>query len=192
MQQTINLFAQTKVKETAKKTEKKFISVPNLGDKISKFNDLKDRIESATGELKMLEGDIKTAGKELFLKEYKAGKLKPDSFKMQDASGAACMFICMDKYISVDESKAEILEQFEGLLNEKLTYKINPDLVDKYAAVLSELIVNCKEISDEDKGQLIQGEKQYTVAKGSIDRLLQYNNPDQVFELIQPICALKK
>lgn len=192
MKSTINLFAATKVKETVKKSEKKFISVPELGDKILKFNNLKDQIEAATGELKMIEGDIKTTGRDLFLKEYQALKLRPESFKMQDASGASCMFICMDKYTSVDETKAEVLENYEGLINENLTYKINPLLVDKYAAVLSKLIVGCKDISAEDKTQLIQGEKQYTVAKGTIDRLLQYDNPKEIFELINPICSLKK
>jgi hypothetical protein len=43
-----------------------------------------------------------------------------------------------------------------------------------------------------DKGNLISGEKTFSVAKGSIDRLMQYDNPEQVFELINPIIALKK
>jgi hypothetical protein len=30
------------------------------------------------------------------------------------------------------------------------------------------------------------------VAKGSIDSLMQYANPEQVYELINPIVALKK
>lgn len=189
----INLFAApVKAKETAKKTEKKLIAVPALGDKISRFNALKDTIEAATGELKMIEGDIKSAGRELFMKEYKAARLRPDSFKMMDSTGAGCMFIAMDKYISVDEGKAEMLQQFDGLLDEKLTFKINPELIDQYGAVLSALIMNCKDIAPEDKALLIQGEKQYTVTKGSIDRLMQYEAPEQIFELIQPIVSLKK
>ena len=190
---TINLFAATKVKEPAKKVSaKKQFKVTLLDNKIAKFSDLKNQIESATSELKMIEADIKTVGKDLFLKEYKAGKLRPESFKIEDASGASCMFICMDKYTIVDENKAEILQQFDNLLDERLTYKINPDLVEKYAAVLSGLIVNCPDISDEDKTQLIQGEKQYGIVKGALDRLLQYDAPEQIFELINPIVALKK
>jgi hypothetical protein len=64
--------------------------------------------------------------------------------------------------------------------------------VEKYGAILSELILNCQDIDDADKGQLISGERTYGVQKGSIDRLLQYDNPEQVFELINPIVALKK
>jgi hypothetical protein len=190
---TTNLFASaTKVKETAKKTDKKVINAPELGNKIQRFAELKQLIDSATGELKMIEGDIKGIGKKLFMSEYKQQRSTPDNFKIQDETGNSCMFICMDKYTIVDETKASILANFEGLLAENVVYKFNADLVEKYGAVLSELILNCSDIDDLDKGNLISGEKTFSVAKGSIDRLMQYANPDQVYELINPIVALKK
>ena len=191
--QTTNLFATaTKVKETAKKTDKKVINAPELGNKIQRFAELKQLIDSATGELKMIEGDIKGIGKKLFMSEYKQQRSTPDNFKIQDETGNSCMFICMDKYTIVDETKAGILANFEGLLAENVVYKFNADLVEKYGAVLSELILNCSDIDDLDKGNLISGEKTFSVAKGSIDRLMQYANPEQVYELINPIVALKK
>jgi|TARA_R110000822_G_scaffold14551_4_gene51072 hypothetical protein len=190
---TTNLFASaTKVKETAKKTDKKVINAPELGNKIQRFAELKQLIDSATGELKMIEGDIKGIGKKLFMSEYKQQRSTPDNFKIQDETGNSCMFICMDKYTIVDETKASILANFEGLLAENVVYKFNADLVEKYGAVLSELILNCSDIDDLDKGNLISGEKTFSVAKGSIDRLMQYANPEQVYELINPIVALKK
>ena len=190
---TTNLFASaTKVKETTKKTDKKVISSPILGNKVQKYAELKQMIDSATGELKMIEGDIKAVGKDLFMKEYRSQRSTPDNFKIQDDTGNACMFICMDKYTIVDEGKANILSQYDGLLAENVVYKFNADLVEKYGAVLSELIINCPDIDDLDKGNLITGEKTFSVAKGSIDRLMQYDNPEQVFELINPIVALKK
>jgi hypothetical protein len=191
--QTTNLFATaTKVKEIAKKTDKKVINAPELGNKIQRFAELKQLIDSATGELKMIEGDIKGIGKKLFMSEYKQQRSTPDNFKIQDETGNSCMFICMDKYTIVDETKAGILANFDGLLAENVVYKFNADLVEKYGAVLSELILNCSDIDDLDKGNLISGEKTFSVAKGSIDRLMQYDSPEQVFELINPIVALKK
>lgn len=190
---TTNLFATaTKVKEKASKTDKKVIKAPNLTDKVKRYADLKQQIDAATGELKMIEGDIKAVGKELFMQEYKAQKSTPDNFKIQDEAGFTCMFICMDKYTIVDENKAQILSQFDGLLAENVVYKFNAELVEKYGQILSELILNCPSIDDMDKGNLISGEKTFSIAKGSIDRLMQYDNPEQVFELINPIVALKK
>ncbi len=191
--QTTNLFAAaTKVKETIKKTDKKVLDAPELGNKIQKYAELKQLIDSATGELKMIEGDIKATGKELFMAEYLKYKNTPDNFKIKDTTGNSCMFICMDKYTIVDESKAAILGNYDGLLAENVVYKFNAELVEKYGQVLSELILNCPNIDDIDKGNLISGEKSYSVAKGSIDRLMQFNDPKQVFELINPIIALKK
>lgn len=190
---TTNLFATaTKVKETTKKTDKKVIKSPLLGNKVKRYAELKQLIDNATGELKMIEGDIKMVGKDLFMQEYKQQKSTPDNFKIQDDTGNSCMFICMDKYTIVDEAKAGILANFEGLLAENIVYKFNAELVEKYGQVLSELILNCSGIDDMDKGNLISGEKTFSVAKGSIDRLMQYDNPEQVFELINPIVALKK
>jgi hypothetical protein len=188
-----NLFATaTKVKETTKKSDKKVIKAPLLADKVKRYAELKHAIDSATGELKMIEGDIKNVGKDLFMKEYRQQKSTPDNFKIEDETGNTCMFIVMDKYTSVDEVKAGILGQFEGLLAENVVYKFNADLVEKYGAVLSELILNCPDIDEEDKSNLISGEKTFAVTKGSIDRLMQYDSPEAVFELINPIVALKK
>jgi len=190
---TTNLFATaTKVKETTKKTDKKVIQAPILGNKVQRYAELKQIIDSATGELKMIEGDIKAVGKDLFMKEYRSQKSTPDNFKIQDDTGNACMFICMDKYTLVDENKASILDKYDNLLDENIVYKFNAELVEKYGAILSELILNCTGIDDLDKGNLISGEKTFSVTKGSIDRLMQYDSPEQVFELINPIVALKK
>jgi hypothetical protein len=190
---TTNLFAATTTKTAApKKADKKVVSAHELGDKVKRFADLKNQIDALTGELKMIEGDIKGKGRELFVQEYKRERRTPDNFKIQDQTGSSCLFIVMDKYTAVDEEKAAILKDFDGLLGENVVYKFNTELVEKYGSVLSELILNCPDIADEDKGNLISGERTYSVSKGSIDRLLQFANPEQVLELINPICALKK
>lgn len=190
---TTNLFATaTKVKDTIKKADKKVIKAPILGNKVQRYAELKQIIDSATGELKMIEGDIKSVGKALFIQEYLSQRSTPDNFKIEDENGNTCMFICMDKYTAVDENKANILGQFENLLDENIVYKFNSELVEKYGAILSELILNCNNIDEVDKGNLISGEKSFSVAKGSIDKLMQYNDPASIFELINPIVSLKK
>ncbi len=190
---TTNLFAATTTKTAApKKADKKVLSAHELGDKVKRFADLKNQIDALTGELKMIEGDIKGKGRELFVQEYKRERRTPENFKIQDQTGSSCLFIVMDKYTAVDDEKAAILKDFDGLLGENVVYKFNTELVEKYGSILSELILNCPDIADEDKGNLISGERTYSVNKGSIDRLLQFANPEQVLELINPICALKK
>ena len=192
----INLFATgTKVKEAAtKKTDKQIFKAPDLSNQCQEFLELKNKVEADTAKMKMLEGEIKTAGKDLYLKQYTKNKLKPESFKIQDATGAACLFMVMDKYTVVDEAKVEAFKalEYDDLLSSKVVYTINAEMVEKYGEILSSLIINSKEIADEDKGQLIAGELTYSVAKGSIERLMQFEAPERVFDLINPIVALKK
>lgn len=189
---TTNLFATATVKETAKskKADKKVIPA-NLGDKISRFNELRAKIDALTGELKMIEGDIKSEGKSIFLSEYRKEKRTPESFKIMDENGSQALFIVSDKYTAVDENKAEILRNYD-LLDENVTYKFNSELIGKYGQVLSDMIFGCGLINEEDKRHLISGEKVYSVKKGAIDRLNQYENIEDVFELINPITSLKK
>lgn len=189
----INIFTTSvKVKEAIKKTDKKIILAPQLEDKIQQFLELKQEIDSATGRLKMIEGDIKATGRELFISEYLKQKSTPENFKIQDRTGNSCMFIVMDKYTSVDETKADFLSSMDGLITENVQYKVNPEMIEKYGAVISNLIYGCKLISEEDKPLIITGEKTFSVTKGSIDRIMQYENPAEVFELINPVVALKK
>jgi hypothetical protein len=191
----VNLFnTNLKAKEPGtKKTDKKVINAPQLEDKVRRFSELKAQIDEATAQLKMIEGDIKAEGRAQFLCEYTRERKTPDNFKLMDKTGASCLFIVMDKYTAVDETKAELLRQYDGLLTENRTFKMNTELVDKYGAIISDLIVNCPDIADEDKGQLIAGEIAYSVAKGSIDKLLiQSGTPSEIFELINPIVSLKK
>ena len=74
--QTTNLFAKTTTKTaTPKKADKKILPAPQLTDKISRYSDLKQQIEALTGELKMIEGDINTTGKEIFYKSTESKRV---------------------------------------------------------------------------------------------------------------------
>lgn len=191
---TANLFTATVKATGPKKADKKLFKAPELGDKIGKLMALKATIEASTAELKMIEGDVKGIGRTLFMGEYLTQKRTPENFIIQDEKGATCQFVVMDKYTIVDETKAAMLDAagVSDLLEEKIEYKFNADLVAKYGGILSQLIIDCPDISEEDKGNLISGEKSFSIKKGSIDRLLQYENPAGVFEIINPITMIRK
>jgi hypothetical protein len=91
-----------------------------------------------------------------------------------------------------------MLEQYSGLLETKTTYEFNPDILEKEVSsgmtvgdVVSMLIQDSKLLSDADKENLIKAKTTMRVPKGTIDRLMDYDNPREVFNLISPILALK-
>jgi hypothetical protein len=63
-------------------------------------------------------------------------------------------------------------------------------LLDKYGEVLTNLINNSKDIEEKDKEKLVKGESTTTIKSGSVDKLLNYPNPEEVFTLIEPVMAL--
>jgi hypothetical protein len=70
-------------------------------------------------------------------------------------------------------------------------YSLNPEILDRLGDTISKIIMDSKLISDEDKKNLLISETVTTVKKGTIDRLLQYEDPALIFELIEPVLSLK-
>jgi hypothetical protein len=90
------------------------------------------------------------------------------------------------------------LRQFGGLLEEKTTYEFDSEILEKEVSdgmtigdVVSMLIQDSKLIPDSDKANLIKAKMSMRVPKGTLDRLMDYDNPREVFSLISPILALK-
>jgi hypothetical protein len=114
------------------------------------------------------------------------------------ADTAQTMFVPSDKYITINEDRANYLvETFgETAVEEKTTFAFDNEMVDKYGEVLSGLIESCDEISDEDKEKIIKAVTAYSVAKGTIDKLKDYSEDTDmeivsIVEEVKPVIALK-
>ena len=62
---------------------------------------------------------------------------------------------------------------------------------DKYGEVLSRLIEESDEISDDDKGKIIKAVTAFSVAKGTIDVMKSYGKVEDVMNEVKPVIALK-
>ena len=181
--------AKVKTTTSTKKSTHQVHSIS--GTYCSEYSDLKTIIENATGKLKMIEGKLKEQVKSIFVEEYNRTGKCPDNFKVQDESGKNLLGIVMDKYISCDAQKYELLKDVE-LVEEKRTFTFNTELLEKYRSVIENLLVNCSEIDEEDKPNLIEGVISYNVKKGAIEELAnKEQSVDELFALIQPIVQLK-
>jgi hypothetical protein len=80
-----------------------------------------------------------------------------------------------------------------GVLESTTTYTINADVLNKpgVAEAISKMIMQSKVLTEEDKLSLIKAETKTVVKKGTIDRLLQFDNPAMIFDLIEPVVSLK-
>jgi hypothetical protein len=187
-----NLFAAAKpaAATSASKKGKEDVFVNGIADEITRYDALKAIIKNAEAEQGVIGDRLKEVGVDKFLELYELRRRNPDTFNLADED-KKIMFIVMDKYKKVEPEKAEMLANYDGLLETITTYKFNPELLDRTGEIVSRLIMESSELSDDEKANLIIAETKTQIQKGAIDRLLDYDNPAQIFTLIEPILALK-
>jgi len=186
------------VKTTAAKDKKVRLNVtdPTFFSKVEKLEQLNDTLKSAKAQADMISDEIKDLAKSEWVDYYSQTGKNPESVMIvQEVAGdtAQVMFIPTDKYITVTEARAEELRETYGeeIVEEDTTFAFDSAMIEKYGEVLSMLIENCSDITDADKEKIIKATTKYSVAKGTIDKLNQYGDVQEVMEAVKPVVALK-
>lgn len=196
-----NLFSKAKSTapaKSAKKDEKVRINLndPDFFNKISLLENLQDRMKSDKAQADMLADEIKDLSKEEWVRLYEKTGKNPGSVFVEsivDGETAQVMFVPSDKYITLNPDRAEVLiEKFgQDIVEEKTTFAFDNDMIEKYGEVLSNLIMNCDDISDDDKERIIKASTSYSVAKGTIDKMKSYGPVMEIMDEVKPVIALK-
>ena len=198
-----NLFAKAKktapVKKTAAKDKKVRLVVDdsNFFDKVQTLETLQETLKSAKAKADLISDELKDIAKDKWAAQYESTKVNPESVMIvqDNANGdtAQFMFVPTDKYISINEERAEELKEAYGddIVEEKTTFSFDNDMIEKYGEVLSMLIENCDEITEADKEKIIKAVTAYSVAKGTIDKFNQYGEVVEMIETVKPVVAIK-
>lgn len=189
--QAVNLFSIAKKVEPKKKaTEEKNVIPCDLN--LKRWSELKELIADSEAEQKMIEGEIKEQAKAKFLELYQQQRSRPESFIFEGADSGRCMIIVQDRYITVTEEKLSSFDLADNCIEKLQDFSFNPELLEKYSGVISEMIVNSKKIADEDKGQLILVKEKTVIKKGLINSLYSFGERmKDVFNFAEPIMNLK-
>ena len=147
-------------------------------------------MKNAKAESDLIGGRIKEVGSQKWLELYEQSGTNPNSINLIDGD-ETIMLQVKDAYKKVEPEKKVILqENYPDLVETTVVFTFNDTLLDKYGEVVFNLIKNSKEIAEQDKDNLIKGESTTKIKKGSIDKILNYPNPEEVFILIEPTMAL--
>ena len=198
---TKNLFAKAKSvapKTTKAKDEKVRITVEDATffDKIQKLETLQDQMKVAKAKADMISDELRDLGKDEWSKLYdKTGK-NPGSVMLEQTVNedvAQLMFVPTDKYITINEARAEELREAYGeeIVTEETTFGFDAAMIEKYGEILSRLIEESDEIAEKDKEKIITAKTTFTVAKGTIDNFTKYGEVAEVMEAVKPVVALK-
>ena len=200
----ISVFGAAKLKTTAKsaKEDKPIVKATGLEQKLVEFSTLNGELSDAKAQLGAVTDEIKTISREKFVELYKQNKENPHTFLIQ--AGEECiMVIPSDKYEKVaDEARAEqlIKEYGKDVVTISERFYFNPAVIerngDAIKKLVDNLIVNAKNITEDDKKNLLTKEISFAITKGTIDNLVEYsktsgNDIATVVENIRPIFQLK-
>jgi hypothetical protein len=187
------------VKKTSAKDKKVRLTVedPTFFEKVEKLEELQETLKSAKAKADLISDELKDIAKELWADEYEKTKKNPESVMIvqenESGSTSQFMFVPTDKYISINEERAEELKEAYGedIVEEKTTFSFDNDMIEKYGEVLSMLIENCDEIKESDREKIIKAVTTYSVAKGTIDKFKQYGDVNEMIETVKPVVAIK-
>ena len=198
-----NLFSKAKKAAPAKTTKAKdkkvrlVVEDSSFFSKVQTLEELQETMKSAKAKADLISDELKDIAKDLWSDEYEKTKKNPESVMIvqESESGdtAQFMYVPTDKYISINEERAEELKEAYGeeIVEEKTTFSFDNDMIEKYGEVLSMLIENCDEIKESDKEKIIKAVTTYSVAKGTIDKFKQYGDVNEMIETVKPVVAIK-
>lgn len=196
-----NLFS--KAKKTAPKTkaaknEKVRIRVEEEGffNKVQKLEELNDQMKSAKAKADMISDELRDVSKSEWIKYYDETGKNPGSVMIEQLDGedvAQLMFVPTDRYITVNEERAEeLIEEYgDEIVEEETTFSFDSVMIEKYGEILSRLIEESDEIKEEDKEKIIKATTKFSVKKGTIDKMKEYGDIEVIMESIKPVVSLK-
>ena len=198
-----SLFSKAKKAAPAKpaKAKEQKVRIPvedtDFFEKVSKLEQLQDTLKSAKAKADMISDELRDLAKTEWVKLYQETGKNPGSVMLEQVNSnddtAQLMMVPSDKYITINEERAEELKEEYGdeIVDEKTTFSFDDLMIEKYGEILSEMIENCDEIPEKDKEKIIKATTTYTVAKGTIDKFLVYGEAAELMETVKPVVALK-
>lgn len=197
----MSLFAKAKKAAPAKKTKvdskpRVDVNSPDFFEKIQTLQELNDRMKSDKAKADMISDEIRDVCKDSWVKLYEEKGVNPESIMVESKVGkdvSQVMFIPQDKYITIDETRAEFLREEYGdsIVEEATTFAFDNTMVEKYGELLSRLIEESDEIDENDKEKIIKAVTKFSVAKGTIDQLKNLGDVSDVMEAVKPVVMLK-
>ena len=166
--------------------------------KIEELSTLQDNMKRDKAKADMISDELRDLGKEKWAELYEDMGRNPGSVMIEcvdevNDDTAQFMFDPTDRYVSINEERAEELRETYGddIVEEKTVFSFDSEMVEKYGEVISRLIEECTEISERDKEKIIKATNSYSIAKGTIDMFSKYGNVADMIEVTRPVVALK-
>ena len=189
-----NLF-ETAQQKTSKKVEKhEVVNLPQLESSLKRIAALNEKMAELEAERSILDSEIRESGKDAMINLYNKTQKFPGTLKIV-AGSMQYQFITSDKYKKIDADGFEELGDLYGeeIVEKTTTFSFNTEVLMKHMEHISQLLMSSKELSDQEKENLLVAETTYTVKKGVIKSLFDFvkGSVNEIVESIQPVFSVK-
>ena len=168
-----NLFDKAKATGATKKVEKhEVVNMPQFTETLKTIEEIDVQMAELQAKRELLDSEIREAGKEAMVNLFNQKQAFPGTLKIV-AGERSFQLITADKYIKVDVDRFNELSETYGpeLVEEKTRYFFNNVILEKYQDTISDLLMNCEAISQEDRDHLLESETSYSIKKGTLANL---------------------
>ena len=172
-----------------------------LYNEISKLYDITKKLRKNKKEEDKLKRNLKEISLNEYLEEFKSNNENPSTIIIEAYNNnmkAEFMYTVADKYIKIknEEEADELIEKYgKDVIIKDRKYLFNPEMLDKYSEIISNMIMESSEIDETDKGNLFVAEETYKVKEGSINKLMDiresaFKEVNEIFEDLKPIQSI--
>ena len=180
------IFAQAAESSTTKTTEKPSGDVSET--LIKKFKKLDAQSKILSGELSQVKDQLKDEYFEQFLSKYAEQGICPpctwENIGVQWSIKDAYPKLTADRY-------QDLNNEFKDIAVESTVYTFNTKVLERNMRAIEKAIVGCKDISLEDKTNLLVKKTTHAIRKGTLANASHYGDAEKVINSIMPIMALK-
>lgn len=164
--------------------------------KVEKLDVLIKKIKLDQNELDSLKDDIKNTGLHEWINLYEKIGENPGSIILEGLDNnnlAKVMFVPNDKYLKINDKKAiELVSNYnKDIIESKETLSIDSKMLEKYKDLISDFIMNSPEIEEKDKDKILKYKNEFSIKKGTINKLSMYSDYIKVLQDINPVLSLK-
>jgi hypothetical protein len=155
---------------------------------IRKFKKLDAQNKILVGELSQVKDQLKDEYFEQFLTTYTDQGICPpctwENIGVQWSIKDAYPKLTLDRF-------QQLNNEFNNIAEEKTVYQFNTSVLERNMAAIEKAIVGCKDISLEDKANLLVKKTTHAIRKGVLSNASHYGDIEKVIMSVMPIMALK-
>lgn len=198
-----NIFSRAKrsaPEKTVKTTNEKVkiqIDESDFFEDVSKLSTLQEEMKRDKAAADIISDKLKNLAKDKWCELYELtgknpGTITLEGFNDNDDS-AEFMFVPSDKYLTIDNKKADELRETynKDIVSEITTFTFDNEMIDKYGEVLSRLIEESNEIDADDKEKIIKAVTTYSITKGTIDIFPEYGKINEMMNVTKPVVSIR-